>query len=133
MIIILFTILFMLGMFNCFTVSFHLQNANKAVIYTPIEVFEASLVVVNRNDETNLYFDRLVLSNNLSNYYSKTISNYLDSYSFNLYFYNPDNGSICLGDNCNAVEVSVSGTYMQLFNYSRKIKYEIKKGYLYGE
>ena len=123
----------MLSMFTCFTVSLDLQVVNKAVIYTPLDVFETSLVLVNREDETNLYFDKLLLKNNLANYYQKTISDHLDSYSFNLYFYNPENGSLCTGDSCNAVEVSVDGKYMQVFNYSRTIKYEIKKGYLYGE
>lgn len=133
MIIIMFTILYMLLMFNAFTVSFHLSAVNKAIVNTPKEIFETSIVIVNLVDEDNLYFDKELLNKNLLSYYQRVIKNHLTSYTVNQYFYNQNNGSVCTSENCNAVEVSVVGKYSYYFDYSRTLTYEIRKGAKYGQ
>ena len=120
-------------MFNAFTVSFHLSAVNKAIVNTPKEIFETSIVIVNLVDEDNLYFDKELLNKNLLSYYQRVIKNHLTSYTVNQYFYNQNNGSVCTSENCNAVEVSVVGKYSYYFDYSRTLTYEIRKGAKYGQ
>lgn len=133
MILILFSTLLTIFMFNSFTATFHIQTVNRAVIYTPIEIFEASIKIVNIEDEDNLYFDDNLLINNLQNYYSDTISSHLTNYTVSTYFYNQADGSICVSGKCNAVEVTIHGTYSYFFEYDRSITYEIHKGAKYGQ
>ncbi len=120
-------------MFSCFTASFHLQTVNRAVIYTPIEIFESSIDIINSDDSDNLYFNKTLLANNLNSYYEKTIKDHLTSYTVKEYFYNQEDDSICVNDKCTAVEVTVSGQYSFFFNYSRSITYEIHQGDKYGQ
>ena len=120
-------------MFSCFEASFHLSIVNRAVIYTPIQLFESSIEVINREDEDNLYFNKELLINNLESYYHDNIDEYLSSYTVEEYFYNQTDGSLCVNDKCNAVEVTVKGSYSFFFNYARTITYEIHQGDKYGQ
>ena len=133
MIIFLFVIMFALFMFTSFTATFHLQTVNRAIIYTPIELFESSLVTVNREDETILYFDEEALLSNLSTYYEEVINRHLTSYTMSHYFYNQEDGSLCVNNRCDAVEITIDGHYSYFFRYTRSIKYEIHKGAMYGQ
>ena len=133
MIIILFSALIMIFMFSSFNASLHLQVVNRAVIYTPIDIFEASIEIIKRQDENNLYFDKTKLESALDNYYSEAIGNHLSSYTVEKYYYNQSDKSLCVNEHCNAIEVTVSGSYSYLFNFSRTISYEIHYGEKYGQ
>lgn len=120
-------------MFSCFTATFHLQIVNRAVIYAPIEIFESSIEIIDIDDTDNLYFNKNLLINNLDSYFERTIKSHLTTYSVEKYFYNQVDGSICVNDKCDAVEVTVTGNYSYFFNYSRSISYEIHQGERYGQ
>ena len=133
MIIILFSVLLMIFMFSSYSASFHLQIVNRAVVYTPIEIFETSIEVISRQDEDNLYFNKSLLEEMLDNYYERAINNHLSSYTVEKYYYNQADGSICVNNYCNAIEVTVRGRYSYLFTFSRTITYEIHRGEKYGQ
>lgn len=119
-------------LFAGFTLTYRLQTINRAIINTPIEIFETSIPLANV-DEANLYFDKSKLETNVLDYYSSTIGLLFKSYNVDFYYYNQNNQSICVSDYCNAVEITVSGNYFLSFNYERVVTYEIHKGARYGQ
>ena len=133
MIVLLFVFTFLSFMFSSFTLSYRLSTINQVVIYTPIEIFEKSISLVNLDEHHTLSFDKTLLRTNLKNYYDENLHNVFKNYSLDLYYYNQSDGSICTSDKCDAVEVTVSGAYMYSFRYSRSVKYEIHKGAAYGQ
>ena len=133
MIVLLFVFTFLSFMFSSFTLSYQLSTINRVVIYTPIEIFEKSISLINLDENHTLSFDKNLLRANLKNYYDENLHDVFKNYILDLYYYNQNNGSICTGSKCDAVEVTVRGTYMYSFSYSRSIKYEIHKGAAYGQ
>ena len=99
----------------------------------PIEIFETAINVANIDEAEGLYFNKSRLNSNLNKYFQKTISPALKDYSYSLYYYNQEDGSICTSEKCNAVEVTVTGHYSFNFTYLRTVNYEIHKGEKYGQ
>ena len=121
-----------LFLFANFTLTYRLQTINRAIINTPLELFELAIPLVNI-DEENIYFDKIKLEAGILNYYEETIEDQFKSYDVEFYYYNQSNHSICVSDKCNAVEITVSGNYFLNFTYERSINYEIHKGAKYGQ
>ena len=119
-------------LFASFTLSFRLQTINRVIINTPIEIFELSIPLANI-DEENVYFDKNKLESKVLSYYQNNISEYFKSYDVSFYYYNQADNSICVSDQCNAVEITVDGIYMFNFHYEKTIEYEIHKGAKYGQ
>lgn len=132
MLLILLVTLLTIFLFSSFTLTYRLQTINRTIINTPLEIFELSIPVANI-DETNVYFDKAQLENNVLTYYEERLSPYFKSYDVDFYYYNQSNHSICVNDYCNAVEINVSGNYMFNFQYEKTLKYEIHKGAKYGQ
>ena len=119
-------------LFAGFTLTYRLQTINRAIINTPIELFETSIPLVNV-DEANLYFDKIKLENKILDYYSSTIEEHFKTYDVDFYYYNQNDKSICVSDHCDAVEITISGNYFLTFTYEKSISYEIHKGAKYGQ
>ena len=119
-------------LFASFTLTYRLQTINRAIINTPVELFELSIPLVNV-DESNLYFDKTKLENKVLSYYSEKFDGLFKSYDVDFYYYNQNDKSICVDDECNAVEITVTGNYFLTFNYEKSISYEIHKGAKYGQ
>lgn len=133
MIILMFVFSLSIFLFSSFTISLKLQTINRAVIYIPKEIFETAIPTVNVDISEDLYFDKAKLLSNLGSYFDEKLSNVMKNYTYTIYYYNQDDGSICTDNKCNAVEVTVSGYYAYTFLYSRTITYEIHKGAKYGQ
>lgn len=99
----------------------------------PVEVFETAIPIANIDESESLYFNKEWLNENISNYLEEKISNVMKDYEYSLYYYNQEDESICTGDKCDAVEVTVTGHYVFSFVYTRTISYEIHKGAKYGQ
>ena len=132
MILLFLVVSLTIFLFASFTLSFRLQTINRAIINTPLEIFELSIPLANV-DEENLYFDKDRLENSILTYYEDTISHYFKTYDVSFYYYNQSDGSICVSEQCNAVEITVDGIYMFNFHYERSLNYEIHKGAKYGQ
>ena len=132
MIVLALVISLTVFLFASFTLSYRLQTINRAIINTPVEIFELSIPVANI-DETNLYFDKNTLESKVLTYYQNSIGEYFKTYHVSFYYYNQADKSICVSDKCNAVEITVNGNYMFNFNYEKSISYEIHKGAKYGQ
>ena len=133
MTIIFFVFSLITFLFTSFTTSFRLQSINRTVIYMPVQIFETAIYIVNIDETKGLYFNKTTLMINISNYLEENLPKYMENYSFTLYYYNQTDQSICTGDKCNAVEVTVTGHYAYHFKYSRSVAYEIHKGAKYGK
>lgn len=132
MILLMLVISLIIFLFSSFTLSYRLQTINRIVINTPVEIFELSIPIVNI-DESNLYFDKKKLETSVLQYYQNNLSDYFKTYDVSFYYYNQSDESICVNDQCNAVEITIDGIYMFNFHYERTINYEIHKGAKYGE
>ena len=99
----------------------------------PLEIFETAIPTINLDETEGLYFNKSRLNNNISNYLSNKLENFMSDYTYSLYYYNQSDHSICTANKCNAVEVTVSGHYAFKFAYSRSVRYEIHKGAKYGQ
>lgn len=130
--ILFFVALFSGFLFSSFSLTIRLERINRAVLYAPISLFEISIPTVNV-DENNLYFDKKKLERNVLTYFENNISDLCDSYEVDFYYYDQNDGSLCIGNECNAVEVTLTCTYSFFIDYSRTMKYEIHRGARYGQ
>lgn len=133
MMILMLVFLLTIFLFSSFTISLRLQTINRAIIYMPVEIFETAIVTLNIDIDEGLYFSNSRLTSNLDDYFGEKLSDVMKDYSYSLYYYNQEDGSICTSGKCNAVEVTVTGHYAYSFSYSRTISYEIHKGAKYGQ
>lgn len=110
-----------------FTFTYRINGINRVMFNMPISIFEASIPLVQDTSEPILYFDREYLLNELTSYVDKSIYKYTDRYSLDLYYYDQDDYSICRGDYCNAVEVTLNARITLFDNYSKTMRFYIHK------
>lgn len=110
-----------------FTFTYRINGINRVMFNMPISIFEASIPLVQDASEPILYFDREYLLNELTSYVDKSIYKYTDRYSLDLYYYDQDDYSICRGDYCNAVEVTLNARITLFDDYSKTMRFYIHK------
>ena len=71
-------------------------------------------------------YDKDELQNALLSYYDKSLTRYVKEYNVGFYYYNISDGSMCLEDKCNAVEVSVNCKLILSYDYKRVMYYQLK-------
>ena len=132
MIICIIVLLFGIIGLNLFTFSTRLKIVDRVVVQTPKEIFESSIPLLANENKLTPIFDGELLGKKLNDYYTTNLGKSCRSFSFDLYFYNPDDMSMCVSEKCTAVEVNVTANIFLEFNYSKTIFYEIRKG-AYGK
>lgn len=105
-----------------FSLNFSMQGLNRAVINTPIELLYRT---VSYEDEI-LKFEKDRVEEDLSHYYSKSLSRYCKDYTVDYYFYNKADGSMCLNNRCDAVEITVNCKLIMDYTFYRVMYYELK-------
>lgn len=110
-----------------FTFTYRINGINRVMFNMPISIFEASIPLVQNTSEPILYFDREYLLNELTSYVDKSIYKYTDRYSLDLYYYDQGDYSICRGDYCNAVEVTLNARITLFDDYSKTMRFYIHK------
>lgn len=105
-----------------FSLNFSMQGLNRAVINTPIELLYRT---VSYEDEI-LKFEKDRVEADLSHYYSKSLSRYCKDYTVDYYFYNKADGSMCLNNRCDAVEITVNCKLIMNYIFYRVMYYELK-------
>lgn len=132
MIICIIVLLFGIISLNLFTFSTRLKTVDRVVVQTPKEIFESSIPLLANENKLTPIFDGELLGKKLNDYYTTNLGKSCRTFSFDLYFYNPDDMSMCVSEKCTAVEVNVTANIFLEFNYSKTIFYEIRKG-AYGK
>ena len=105
-----------------FSLNFSMQGLNRAVINTPIELLYRT---VSYEDEI-LKFEKDRVEADLSHYYSECLSRYCKDYSVDYYFYNKADGSMCLNNRCDAVEITVNCKLIMDYTFYRVMYYQLK-------
>ncbi len=110
-----------------FTFTYRINGINRVMFNMPISIFEAAIPLVQNNKEPIIYFDKDYLRLELTSYIDKSIYKYTDRYSLDLYYYDQDDYSICRGDYCNAVEVTLNARITLFDDYSKTMRFYIHK------
>ena len=106
-----------------FSINYSIQGLERAIINAPIELF---MSVIEVKDDQIIY-NKENLENSFLSYYSKSISRYSKKYSVEFYYYNIEDGSMCITENCNAVEVSINCKLILNKEYMRTMYYQLKR------
>lgn len=106
-----------------FTLSFDLHGLNRAVINTPIELMYNTVIF--KNSDGN--FSKTDFEKGLMKYYDSVLPRYSKSHDVTFYYYNPNDGSMCLTETCKAVEITVNCMVTFNYEYHRIMYYEIRR------
>ena len=123
MIIMLISPLIGLVSLQYFALNYSIQCLNRAILYTPIEIMHKGVVSlgdkprISRDD-----FEYIVMS-----YYDHIIPRYCKNYSIDFYYYNLEDQSMCLTDNCEGVEITINCKLNITYDYHRVMYYELKE------
>lgn len=122
MILAFFSAVLLIFSLQFFTLNFSIQGLNRAVIYTPIELFYPE--IIERNDKPVIEVSQFKSA--MMRYYDRALSKYTDEYKVKFYYYNPEDGSMCFSKFCQAVEITVDAKLILNYEYHRVMYYEIK-------
>ena len=128
MIILLVGLAFLILSFSSYALAYQINGLNRIVLTAPISIFESCIThdLTSLTKPTVLFSKDLVLKK-LQRYYSMELSKYTDDYSFEIYFYNKADDSMCINDECEAFEVTFDATLIYQYQYHRVQNYEVFK------
>jgi hypothetical protein len=105
-----------------FSLSFSIQGLNRAIINTPIEMMYRTVAF----DNSEMKFEKEKFEENIMSYYDSTIVRYSKSYEVDFYYYELEDGSMCLSDYCSGVEITVNCKLMMDYTFRRVMYYELR-------
>lgn len=76
-------------------------------------------------DEPTLLFSKKEVKAKLDKFYTFELSKFTTKYSFEVYFFNKIDESMCVDDECDSVEISFSAALIYNYHYQRKISFEV--------
>lgn len=123
MILILIAALIAILSTSMFLVIYQVNGINRAIISMPISILEPCVPV--DHPEEKPVFDKEKVIEELTYYYNYMIPKYTTNYEVKYYFYNTENESFCVGEDCSAIEISVEAILMYDYHYKRVMYYEI--------
>lgn len=133
MLIILIVCTLIAVSFTVFSVGVKLQSINRVIFQTPKGLVETCIPLYYQ-DEDNIkpYFDQVKLEQTMTNYYQSTLKKYADRVEVSYSYYNADDDSFCVDDKCDGVEITIDSYVVFNIKHHRQIKFEIRKGDVYG-
>ena len=118
---------FLIISFSSYVLAFQINGINRVLISTPLTIFETSIYHDVENETPNVLFSKKLVKEKLNKFYSYELSKFAEKYDYEIYFYNKEDGSMCVNDNCGAVEISFSASLLYDYQYHREITYEVFK------
>ena len=106
-----------------FALNFSIQGLNRAIIFTPIELMYKSVIAYGEKP----YFIREDFEDLVLSYYDKVLTRYTRHYEAEFYYYNPEDGSMCLLDTCDGVEITINCKLNATYYYHRVMYYEMSE------
>lgn len=122
--IISFVVVFL--SFNLFMMSYQINGINRLVIGAPLSLFETAINMYGIDFETGPYFDKEFLEDNITTYFDFHMPRYVETYELSFYYYNIEDHSIDMDDECRAVEVNIDTDLFLANHYHRTMYYEIR-------
>lgn len=125
---IIFVLAFSILSFNFYMASYRITGINRMFYSIPIALFEASIPIVQEKTEENIviYYDKELIRDKLTSYLNKHATKYCSSYNVEILFYNQDDYSYCLTDQCDAVEVTLNAQVLLTYEYSKTARFYIQ-------
>ena len=105
-----------------FSLSFSIQGLNRAIINTPIELMYRTVTYL----ENDIIFNPSAFESDMISYYDKALARYVENYDIDFYYYNIEDGSMCLTSPCKAVEITIECKLMMEYDYKRVMYYELR-------
>ena len=125
MLILLVGLAFLVVCFSSFTLAYQINGINRVVVATPITIFETSTLNDLDYDYPTLLFSKEILKERLDKFYNYELSKFTSKFTYELYFYNKKNGSMCVQDECDGVEISFSASLIYNYQYRRTVTFEV--------
>ena len=125
MLILLVGLAFLILSFSSFTLCYQINGINRVVVSTPISIFEASVLHDLEDVDPSVLFSKALVKEKLQKYYSVELAKYTNKFSYEIYFYNSWDESMCIYDECDAVEITFSATLLYNYQYHRVLNYEV--------
>lgn len=113
--------------FNFFIMSYQINGINSLVMSAPISLFETAIILFDVDEEVGPSFDKEILEDNITSYFSFHLDKYTDNYDLDFYYYLPSNHSIDMSDDAKAVEVTVEASLILFYHYQKTMFYEIRR------
>ena len=113
--------------FNFFMYSYQVNGLNRLVVSMPLSLYETAINMFEIDEEIGPYFNKEYLEDNLTSFFDYHIYKYTDNYSLNFYYYNIEDHSIDMDDECQAVEVTVTADIILYQKYVKTMHYEIRR------
>ena len=111
--------------FNFFMMSYQINGINRLVMSMPLPLFETAINMYEINEEIGPTFDKEILEDNITSYFSFHMPRYTNDYELEYYYYNPSDHSLDMSDNTKAVEVTVEANLILFYHYQKTMYYEI--------
>ena len=113
--------------FNFFMMSYQINGINSLVMSAPVSLYETSIVLFEIDEETGPYFDKEILEDNITSFFSFHMNKYTSDYDLDFYYYLPIDHSIDMSDEPKAVEVTLHTTVALSYHYQKTMYYEIRR------
>lgn len=125
MLILLVGLAFLIVSFSSFTLAFQINGINRVVVSTPIAIFETSILYDIDSENPEVLLTKKLVKQKLENYYNTELSKYTNDFEFEIYFYNIADESMCVKDECEAVEIQFYASLLFDYQYYRRLNYEV--------
>ena len=126
MAMIFFALLVVTLSFNFFMISYQVNGINRMVYGVPVSLFETSLNLYGVDENNGAFFIKDTLEEKLTSYFNALMKRYADDYTLDFYYYNPSNHSLCVSENCSAIEITVEANLVLNYHYEKTLFYEIR-------
>ena len=125
MVAVIISLLVVVLSFNFFMMSYQINGINRLVMSAPISLYETAINVFDIDEETGPYFDKEILEENITSYFTFHMPRYTDDYELDFYYYNPSDHSLDMNDEVKAVEVTLEANIVLHYRYQKTMYYEI--------
>ena len=113
--------------FNFFMMSYQINGINRLVMSAPLSLYETAINLFNIDEEIGPTFDKEILEDNITSYFSFHMPRYTSNYDLEFYYYIPSNHSMDMSDDAKAVEVTVEASLILFHRYQKTMYYEIRR------
>lgn len=125
MVAIIISLLVVVLSFNFFMMSYQINGINRLVMSAPMSLYETAINVFEIDEEVGPYFDKEILEENITYYFTFHMPRYTEDYELDFYYYNPIDHSLDMNDEVKAVEVTIEANIILYYHYQKTMYYEI--------
>lgn len=127
--IIFFSLLF--AMFTNFTMgAISLSGVNRTFLTMYRGILESSIAYVDvKGNPSDAYFLKYTLKEYVKSYLKENLTRYVTDYTCSIYYFNRDDGKLCVTQYCQCVEISLDCEINYFFHYTKARNFYINSDY----